>query len=392
MPTFRAHVEIATAKGSLNYTLRQLHLQILEKSHLTMIPSRLKPLSCRLQNQLRTLVLPRISTRTSRCLEQIGWQFETFTSTMRSTTILYLAASSSLRSLPTWVSTLCSISSSLVYQYKVRRSRTMLTTSSYGRKTVKRWKKTTPCSKKGLTILMRHVRFFVIYFDSVRANMCTDPVCLTDENPLVRTISLATGTRTKAFTDAVRSRDGQCVISGRPVKRRNGVSSYISFQASHVFPLAYEGDWVQQNLGRWITEIPSRGGSINSVQNGLLLSNEMHALFDTYCLSINPDVRASILIRLSSWLHLRITTKLCVSLWMLKIMPIESFLRNFWVILYVLQTSFCGGTSGKLCWRTWRALASQLLNTTFHQVLILWKIYGMDPEPLNEWNLRCSVV
>ena len=130
--------------------------------------------------------------------------------------------------------------------------------------------------------------------------MHTDPVCLINESPLVRTISVATGTRTKAFTDTVRSRDNQCIISGRPVRTRNGVSFYVSFEAAHVFPLAYEGDWISQNLGRWITEIPSRGGTINSVQNGLLLSNEIHALFDTYHLSINPDVCISILIRLSS--------------------------------------------------------------------------------------------
>ena len=165
---------------------------------------------------------------------------------------------------------------------------------------MKKWEKTTICLKKGLTTSMRHVRFPIVYFDSVRAQIYTDPVYLTHEIPLVRTISLATGTRTKAFTDAVRSRDSQCVISGRPVKTRNGVSSYTAFQAAHVFPLAYEGDWVKQNLGRWITEIPSRGGSINSVQNGLLLTNDMHALFDTYCLSINPDVCISILIRLNN--------------------------------------------------------------------------------------------
>ena len=57
-----------------------------------------------------------------------------------------------------------------------------------------------------------------------------------------------------------------------------------------MFPLAYEGQWRDQNLSRWITQEPERGGAINSVQNGLLLASDIHQLFDNYSLSINPDV------------------------------------------------------------------------------------------------------
>ena len=66
---------------------------------------------------------------------------------------------------------------------------------------------------------------------------------------------------------------------------------FEGFEAAHIFPLAYEGHWQDHKYGRWITQVPEVGGKINSVQNGLLLSNEVHQLFDTYCLSINPDVR-----------------------------------------------------------------------------------------------------
>ena len=76
----------------------------------------------------------------------------------------------------------------------------------------------------------------------------------------------------------------------------NGVFDYGSFQAAHVVPLACEDAWVNQNLGHYVTEIPTRGSTINSVQNGLLLSNEVHALFDAYSLSINPDVGALFLL------------------------------------------------------------------------------------------------
>ena len=71
----------------------------------------------------------------------------------------------------------------------------------------------------------------------------------------------------------------------------NNYRSFVGFEAAHIFPLAYEGHWIDYNFGRWITQVPEVGGSINSVQNGLLLSNEVHHLFETYCLSINPDVR-----------------------------------------------------------------------------------------------------
>jgi hypothetical protein len=33
---------------------------------------------------------------------------------------------------------------------------------------------------------------------------------------------------------------------------------------------------------------------INSIQNGLLLKSDVHGLFDTYLLAINPDVSGSL--------------------------------------------------------------------------------------------------
>jgi hypothetical protein len=62
------------------------------------------------------------------------------------------------------------------------------------------------------------------------------------------------------------------------------------FQAAHIFPIAYEGHWKDHGYDRWITIQPDKGGTINSVQNGLLLESAVHQLFDSYSLSINPDV------------------------------------------------------------------------------------------------------
>lgn len=55
---------------------------------------------------------------------------------------------------------------------------------------------------------------------------------------LVRTISVAGGTRSAPFRDAVCDRDGRCVITGR--RLISGRGDWVGFQAAHIFPLAYE--------------------------------------------------------------------------------------------------------------------------------------------------------
>ena len=104
-------------------------------------------------------------------------------------------------------------------------------------------------------------------------------------------ISQQTTNRTQSFCDAVRSRDGQCVITGQQAPdAANG--RWDGLQAAHIFPLAYEGHWNQSNYPGLITIPPASeaAGNINSVQNGLLLRNDIHQLFDSYDFSINPDV------------------------------------------------------------------------------------------------------
>ncbi|KAF8464668.1 hypothetical protein BDZ91DRAFT_729597 [Kalaharituber pfeilii] len=115
-------------------------------------------------------------------------------------------------------------------------------------------------------------------------------VTVNNEVPLLRTVSLQTGTRVESFCDAVRDRDRRCVITGRPALDAD-YGIYWGFQAAHIFPLAYEGHWDAQNYCRWITIPPATesAGTINSVQNGMLLDNTIHTLFDLYVISINPD-------------------------------------------------------------------------------------------------------
>jgi hypothetical protein len=112
-----------------------------------------------------------------------------------------------------------------------------------------------------------------------------------DEPFLTRAQSVATGTRTQDFRNAVRDRDRRCVISKEVNDEYFDPDSWAGFEAAHIFPLAYEHQWLQENYSRWITMVPPQGGSINSVQNGLLMFTGLHSLFDQYIFSINPDVR-----------------------------------------------------------------------------------------------------
>lgn len=111
-----------------------------------------------------------------------------------------------------------------------------------------------------------------------------------NEQTLIRTgTSLQTGTRVRVFAEAVRSRDGRCVITGNVVLGA-AYDDYTGFEAAHIFPLAYEGQWRANNFARWITIQPNTGGSINSVQNGIFLRTDIHQLFDAFLLAINPNV------------------------------------------------------------------------------------------------------
>jgi predicted restriction endonuclease len=101
--------------------------------------------------------------------------------------------------------------------------------------------------------------------------------------------------RVTARNNAVRSRDRRCVVSGKEAKRAQ-FNTWSGFEAAHIFPLGYKDHWDNHNYRRWISLRPETGGTINSVQNGLLLRSDIHQLFDCYAFSINPDVCISNLI------------------------------------------------------------------------------------------------
>ena len=90
----------------------------------------------------------------------------------------------------------------------------------------------------------------------------------------------------------MRERDGGFVITG--MKARLGPDGgWWSFEAAHIFPLAYQGYWNTCKFYNWVDIPPANSldGMINSVQNGILPRRDIHGNFDAYDVAINPDVR-----------------------------------------------------------------------------------------------------
>ena len=116
-------------------------------------------------------------------------------------------------------------------------------------------------------------------------------VQVSDTPAITRTASISTGSRLQTFKKQVRERDGRCVVT-KTENRKAIADNWRGFHAAHILPLSHERYWIDNDFSRWISLPlpPSQGGSINSVQNGLLLRNDIHEQFVGFDFSIDPDV------------------------------------------------------------------------------------------------------
>ncbi|CUS10127.1 unnamed protein product [Tuber aestivum] len=123
----------------------------------------------------------------------------------------------------------------------------------------------------------------------VSTNSVAGAIQLNNEEWIHRINSFNVSGRSNAFRDGIRARDGRCVISG--VINLTAPDQWTSFEAAHVFPLEAENLWLERGFGRWIPDMDDTIGvsKINSCQNGLMLRQHIHALFDQYLISVNPD-------------------------------------------------------------------------------------------------------
>lgn len=112
---------------------------------------------------------------------------------------------------------------------------------------------------------------------------------VTKKTPLVDKPAEGKGYREASFQKAVRERDGRCVISGLPALL-GSQGNWASFEAAHIYPAAYLNEWVESKMCQNVTLPFEQAGSINSPENGMLLSSQIHALFDDLQISILPEV------------------------------------------------------------------------------------------------------
>ena len=117
---------------------------------------------------------------------------------------------------------------------------------------------------------------------------------MTDESWVARPTTFSPSGREDTFRNEVRKRDGGCVILSE-VNETAEYDMWDGYDAAHIFPLHCENLWQQLGYGHWITNMNETNGisKINSFQNGLLMSSNLHKRFDQCLFSINPN--ASIL-------------------------------------------------------------------------------------------------
>lgn len=128
------------------------------------------------------------------------------------------------------------------------------------------------------------------HYQQIRLTLSGD-IRLTNELCVRRIISHAENSREHSFINGVRARDGKCVFTG-VVNLAAMSNRWVGFRAAHIFPLEKERLWREGAFARWITNT-TRGrhrAAINSTQNGMLINAGTHEEFDSYLVSVNPDV------------------------------------------------------------------------------------------------------
>jgi len=138
------------------------------------------------------------------------------------------------------------------------------------------------------------VGFFIASMISIYSPWIAS-ISVTQEAPLLGTWRyLETGTQDGSFCDAVRRSDRRCVRTDDPVREAQA-GRWRGFDSPYVFPLAYKGKWkeiVYNSLSdRWTND--SDRYRINSVRAAILNNRSIHRYFDTYEVTINPDVEIS---------------------------------------------------------------------------------------------------
>ncbi|KAJ6261876.1 hypothetical protein Dda_2675 [Drechslerella dactyloides] len=120
---------------------------------------------------------------------------------------------------------------------------------------------------------------------------CEEPVEVTDEQWIPRSLPRETTSANDSFRDKVRQRDGRCVFSGL-VNLRAYRNSWVPFTATHIVPLHCESWWAGAH-GDMHTQLADGNivgtEGLDTPQNGLLLQQSIVADFADYTVSVIPE-------------------------------------------------------------------------------------------------------
>ncbi|OXV10353.1 hypothetical protein Egran_01886 [Elaphomyces granulatus] len=93
------------------------------------------------------------------------------------------------------------------------------------------------------------------------------------------------------FRDGLRERDRACAITGQSFRLRD--DPFNGLEAVHIYPVSRVSELVAQNYRRWITDDNNAGRigetGLYSLQNGLLLTANMHRTWDSFGVAVDPD-------------------------------------------------------------------------------------------------------
>ncbi|KAM5434655.1 hypothetical protein MferCBS31731_006600 [Microsporum ferrugineum] len=107
---------------------------------------------------------------------------------------------------------------------------------------------------------------------------------VTNDRYYPRTLSRCSSCRDATFMRDVRRRDRGCMVTGAIAM--DAEDDYWSgFEAAHIFPLALSELFSSFDFP---TVIPNERG-INAPNNGILLRADVHQLWDSYAIAVNPN-------------------------------------------------------------------------------------------------------
>ncbi|RWQ92055.1 HNH endonuclease-domain-containing protein [Paecilomyces variotii] len=140
------------------------------------------------------------------------------------------------------------------------------------------WGSTTPISPTSQ--VLRHGRYVV------HPSIEGQEVSVSNERYFPRTMSLESTASTERFRDQVRHRDRRCVITHNRALDAP-YDSWTGFQAAHIYPRSLSELFTVHGFANKLTYDISE--DVNSPQNGILLRQDIHALWDSYEIAVNPN-------------------------------------------------------------------------------------------------------